>query len=197
MANPSSPFQERFKFGGTSLSGQPDSLPPNKFAATQNIRSNPDGTSIYTRPGSTQIFTTSNNAITDIRAYAALSTDDKPRFLVRDTLNKIWGDTNNASPLVTLSGNNGFGVSMIPFRPGASPQSYMYVAGQGDYRKISAFDANNNVVVTNAGIAEPQNECEQGTIPATAHIPRLRCIVGSVGAVCSSRQKSTERGPRS
>lgn len=160
MANPQVPFQERMKFLGSRLTSQPDALPPGKFAATQNIRANPDGTSIYTRPGSVQQFTTSNNAITDIRAFATLSTDDKPRFLARDTLNKIWGDTNNASPLVTLAGNNGFGVSMIPFRPSASPQSYMYVAGIGDYQKISAFDANNNVTVSNAGIAEPQSECE-------------------------------------
>lgn len=162
MANPQSPFAERFQFQGVKLSVVPDVIPPGKYAAAQNIRSNPGSNSIYTRPGSIQIFTTGGNSITDIRAYATLSTDDNPRFLARDTLNKIWLDNNNTQ--ITLGGNTGFGVSMIPFRPGASPQSYMYIAGVGDYQKLSAPNSTNVTTASNVGIQEPQGECEFGPV---------------------------------
>ena len=162
MANPQSPFSERFQFRGVMLSSVPDIVPPGKYAAAQNIRSNPGGNSIHTRPGSIQLFTANNNAITDIRAYATLSTDDNPRFLARDTLNKIWLD-NNVSQL-TLGGNNGFGVSFVPFRPSASPQAYMYIAGVGDYQKLSAPTAANATTASNVGIQEPQGECEFGPV---------------------------------
>lgn len=160
MAQTSVPFQERFQFGGMRLTSVPDGLPPGKYAALQNVRGNPGGTSIVTRPGSAQQFTCNNNPITDICSYANLSTDDAPRFLVRDSAGGIFLDNNNATPLTTLTGNVGFGASMIPFRPAESPGPYMYVAGIGQYQKFSAPSGSNAVVQANVGIAEPQNQVD-------------------------------------
>ena len=89
--------------------------------------------------------------------YAALNTNNAPRYLARDTANNIYLDT--GSLVVTLSGATSSGVWMLPFRPSQSPQSWMYVASQGSYTKISA-PSNNSVMVYKVGIAEPQNQVE-------------------------------------
>lgn len=158
MAETSNPVAIRFAFGGMNLRDVADALPSGKFSMGQNIRDTAAG-SIRTRPGYVPAFSTGNNAITDIRSYATLETDNKPRFLARDTAGEVWLDSDMS--VVTLGGNNhGAGVRMIPFRPSSSPQSWMYVVDQGDYQKISAPDANNAVTVQKVGIAEPQFQCE-------------------------------------
>ena len=81
----------RFTFGGVSLNGTPDSITYPKFASAQNIRSTL-ANSVQTRPGYSPFFSCNNAAVTDIRAYATLETDDKPRFLARDTNNVIYLD---------------------------------------------------------------------------------------------------------
>lgn len=150
----------RFTWGGMSLSSQPDALPPNKYASAFNVRS-VSGNSLRTRPGYSLKFATGLNPVTDIKAYATLGTDDLPRFLARDTANGIYLDT--GSQKVILSGSAGYGVSMVPFRPGASSQSWMYVASIGDYKKLSAPDGSGNVTVQKVGIAEPQTQLEAAT----------------------------------
>ncbi len=93
-------------------------------------------------------------AITDIRAYATLETDDLPRYLARDSQNKIWIDSGGS--VGQLSGSSQ-GACMIPYRPNASPQSWMYVAGQEDYKKYSAPDIITGAVTENeVGIEEQQ-----------------------------------------
>jgi hypothetical protein len=128
-----------------------------------NIRATSDQ-SIHGRPGLVNVFSTgNNNAITDIRTYAAIQTDNQPRVLARDTQNKLWLD--NAVNVATLAGNNSLGVSMVPFRPPASPQAWMYVACETDYQKISAPMAGNNTVIAQkVGIAEPQVPLEAGPV---------------------------------
>ena len=162
MAEVSSPVVLRFAFGGMNIREVADALPAGKFSMAQNIRDTAAG-SIRTRPGYVAQFSTGNNAITDIRSYATLGSDDLPRYLARDDAGMVWLDTGNN--VATLAGNHGFGVRMIPFRPSSSPQSWMYVADRGDYLKISAPDANNNTVVQKVGIAEPQFPC--GAAPVT------------------------------
>ena len=157
VAETSSPVAIRFAYGGMNLRDVADALAPGKFSMGLNIRDTAAG-SICTRPGYVAQFSTSNNAITDIRSYAALGTDDLPRFLARDASGTIWLDSGNN--VATLAGTPGLGVRMIPFRPASSPQSWMYVADRGDYVKISAPDANNNTTVQKVGIAEPQFQCE-------------------------------------
>lgn len=93
--------------------------------------------------------------ITDIRAYATLQTDDKPRFLARDTSNRIIIDS--GVQVGTLSGSSQ-GACMIPYRPNASPQSWMYIGAAQDYRKYSAPDILTGGVTENlVGIEENQN----------------------------------------
>lgn len=154
----SRPSGYRFVFAGMNLRTQSDALPPDKYSAAVNVRSIGQQ-SVQTRPGYTAQFTAAAaQPITDIRAYAALGTDNNPRFLVRDSQNHLILD--NGVTNATLAGTTGSGVSMIPFRPGASPQAWMYCAGLGDYQKLSAPDSNNLVTAQKVGIAEPQIQLE-------------------------------------
>lgn len=143
----------RFHFGGVNTRDTPDSLAPGKFSAAQNIRTTGEN-SVRTRPGYVPLFTGGNNAITDIRGYATLATDALPRFLARDANGGVWLDNNNS--VGNLAGNAGYGASMIPFRPSESPQSWMYIAAEGDYQKFSAPSNANAVTQYKVGIAEPQ-----------------------------------------
>ncbi len=147
----------RFAFEGVNLRDVPDALPYTKFASAKNIRATATQ-SVQTRPGYTLEFVTGGNPVTDLRAYATLETDDLPRTLARDSLNGIYLD--NGALLTTLAGNNGSGVAMAPFRPSQSPQAWMYVAGLGDYQKISAPDASDVVTAQKVGIAEPLDSCQ-------------------------------------
>ncbi len=127
--------------------------------------------SIRTRPGYQKLFGTSNNnsgaAITDVQSYTAIESDNLPRFLARDANGQVWLDSGNNtgnSAAGTLVGNmnapQGFGASMLPWRPGQSPQTWMYVSTSGDYQKFSAPGANNNVTQYKVGIAEGQIQLE-------------------------------------
>ena len=150
----------RFYWGGIKLNSTPDACKPNKFPSAVNVRSTSQN-SLRTRPGYTPNFITGGNPVTDIRAYTTLGTDDAPRFLARDSLNGIYLD--NGVLQATLGGTVGHGVSMMPFRPGASPQSWMYIAGYGDYKKFSAPGPADAVTVQKVGIAEPQTQIEAAT----------------------------------
>lgn len=90
-------------------------------------------------------------AITDIRAYSTLETDNLPRILVRDSSNKIFIDSGQVG---TLSGSSQ-GACMIPYRPNQSPQAWMYVAAAEDYKKYSAPDiVTQGVIEYEVGIEE-------------------------------------------
>ena len=149
----------RYQNGGVKLNAVPDSIPPGKYAALVNVRSVTDST-IRTRPGMVQTFTTSNQAVTDIRAYSILGSDNKPRYLARTSNDLIWLDNSVNVGNVAYTGQGlravPLGVSMIPFRPNESPTPYMYIASTNNYQKFSAPSATNVVVQQNVGIAEPQ-----------------------------------------
>src|SRR6516164_9045501 len=146
----------RFDFGGFKTNDVADAFPPNKYPLAVNIRGYADH-SIRTRPGQAKIFQAGANPITDLNTYTVEGTDNKPRLLARDTADAIWLDT--GAQVGTLT-PGGLGASMIPFRPNASPQPYMYVANGADYQKFSA--PNPTVVASKVGIAEPQTPCEAG-----------------------------------
>lgn len=150
---------------GLNTKDLPSALAPSKFPCALNIRTTAESNT-RSRPGYVPAFRINNGSgpgITDIRAYAQLSTDDYPRFLVRDQNSNIWLDTGNLA--TSLAAPAGYGVSMLPFRPAESPVTWMYVGSEGDYQKISApMTANNNTTVTaqKVGIAEPQTQVEAG-----------------------------------
>jgi hypothetical protein len=122
---------------------------------SQNIRSLGDS-AIFTRSGQSARFSTAAQAITDLRAYSRLSTDDLPRILARNAADQIYLD--NGALVGTLAGGGSSpGATLIPFRPNASPSPYMYIANGSDYRKFSAPTAGNAVTSAKAGIAEPQS----------------------------------------
>lgn len=140
----------RFEFTGVNLREAADAISPTKFASAKNIRANAQK-AIQTRPGYVPVFSIPH-PITDIGAYAALGTDDLPRLLVRTTGDLIYDDNSNL--VTTLAGNIGSGAWFLPFRPGESPQSWMYTAGLADYQKISPPGAT-TAVGYQVGIAEP------------------------------------------
>ncbi len=165
----------RFNFGGLNTNDPPDALPPNKYPIAANVRGLM-GNAIRTRPGYTIEYTPdATKIVTDIRAYSTLGTDNLPRILSRDAANQIYLDT--GALITTLEGTIGKGVVMLPFRPNASPQSWMYIASSSDYKKLSAPDANNVVVVNRVGITEPQSPIEFG--PTALHYTDLMDVPSS------------------
>lgn len=188
MAEFDRPKGFRFTFGGINTRNLPDALSPTKYPYAQNIRMVSDQ-SIISRPGYTTLQS-GFQAITDIRAYAALNTDNNPRFLVRQTSNLISLDTD--TPIVTLNGAVGLGVSFMPFRPEASPLPWMYVAGLGDYQKIAAPPS---LTAQKVGIAEPASNSINGffTDPITAVelAPKVNDFTGAVGTYTASGSASS------
>jgi hypothetical protein len=162
-----------FVFQGMKVNSRPDSLPPGKYPLAVNVRGYSDGT-IQTRPGLPGLFSAGNANITDLHSYAALFTDNLPRILARDSSDGIWLD--NGVLKGTLAGAGASpGVSMIPFRPGASPVPWMYIANGSDYRKFSAPDGSNVVTQQKVGIKEPQTE------PDAAVMANVNALLASLG----------------
>ncbi len=150
----------RFAFGGLKTNDSADAIDPSKSPYCQNVRSF-GGHAVLTRPGYEFLFLAGGDPITDIRAYAELDSDDEPRFLCRNTQNKIYVNADSGTIAATLSGT-GLGVSMLPFRPNASIEPWMYIAATEDYKKFSTPDADNHVTVQNVGIEEqhqPPDAC--------------------------------------
>ena len=152
-----------FKFAskGVDLRSPADAMQPDKYVLLQNVRAASD-TSLKTRPGYVPLFDTGDRTpITDIGSYATLGTDGEPRFLARLSSESVYLDT--GAMVATLAASNQAGVSMIPFRPSASPQAWMYIANGADYQKLSAPDSSGNVVAQKVGIAEPQAALDAAT----------------------------------
>lgn len=142
----------RFSGGGIKINDTPDSLQPTEYPYLQNVRRYKDN-SLQTRPGCVEVFD-ATAAVTDVRAYATLDTDNLPRILARNSNNQIYLD--NATLVATLSGT-ALGVFMIPYRPPQSPQSWMYIGTEDDYQKLSAPTSANAVTAYGVGIAEQQS----------------------------------------
>src|SRR5271170_2511493 len=121
----------RFKFDGIKTNSSADAIPPTKYPYAQNIRGRNDN-SIRTRPAGVLKFDTGANPVTDIRAYAALSTDNAPRYLTRDTGDLIWLDNGATVGTLTPATPRSPGASLIPFRPNNSPNPWMYIANGTD-----------------------------------------------------------------
>lgn len=128
-------------------------MPPGKFPAAINVRADGDS-KIRTRPGYVPSFSTGGKRITDMRAYSALGTDNRPRIIVHDSGGGVYLDDGALKGTV---GSGGTGASVLAYRPNQSPQSWMYVANATGYKKFSAPDASNNVTARKVGIAEPQS----------------------------------------
>lgn len=168
----------RFDFGGIKTNSSADSIPPNKYPLAVNLRSL-NGKSVISRSGQSARFSTGGNAITDLRAYSRLATDDLPRILARDILDQIYLDT--GSLIGTLSGSGaGPGATMIPFRPNASPTPYMYIANGSDFQKFSAPSATGAVTASKVGIAEPSTPCD--AVPSPFQFSPGNITAGTVTA---------------
>jgi len=185
------PRNFRFRFAGINLVTVPDSIRDDQWASALNIRSY-SPYSIQTRPGYKNLFSTGGHPITDIHAYATLGTDSLPRYLVRDSVGGVYLDINSGTPLTTMASPQGYGAFMASFRPAASPQSWMYIATQGDYQKFSAPSPDATTVVNQkVGIAEPQTQLEASPVlmqftDFTGVAATPWTIAGTAGAVSDS-----------
>lgn len=143
----------RFNFGGMKTNTAADEMPPTKYPYAENVRY---VQSLQTRSGYRRIFPDSGAGFgfTDIGSYSTLGTDNNPRLLGRTTANQILLDTN--VQVGTLEGSSQ-GAFMIPFRPNQSPQSWMYIGSEDDYKKYSAPSASDNVQQYEVGIEEQQD----------------------------------------
>src|ERR1035441_3868580 len=146
-------------FRGIKLNASPFSGEPGKFASAFNLRATVDG-SLQPRPGYALLGAGTGLKITDLQSYSALGTDNLPLLLGRNVNDEIVLSSTSAV-VASLAGGPGYGAAMIPFRPASSPQSWMYVAGRGDYQKLSAPIAG-VVTAQKVGIAEPQAQTEAG-----------------------------------
>lgn len=187
----------RFQFGGLRTLKNADSFDITKYPLANNVRSR-TGNSVRTRPGVAFMFSTGVGAtpVTDIRAYAALSTDNRPRYLARDSADRIWLDTGVQAGALAAGG---LGVSLLPFRPAASPQPWMYIANAADYQKFSAPDVSNSVTQRKVGIAEPQSPPD--ACPDTISVDEVAptaagwAIGGTAGAVSDVSRVADVVGP--
>lgn len=160
-SRPASGFD--FTFLGQSTKTVADKLQSHKYAIAQNIRAY-DDKSIRNRPGLQEItnpFT--SNAVTALRAYATLNTDNNPRYLFKTDISptsaSIFLDTGAA---VDTGYAPGLGASLIPYRPNQSPQSFMYIGDAKQYHKLSAPNSSNVVTAQKVGIVEPQIPVDAG-----------------------------------
>ena len=172
-----------FEFGGLKTNSRPDNLPPTKYPVAVNVRSYSQS-QIRTRPGLVALFDAGPAASApDLRAYTALGTDDLPRILLRASDDTVWLD--NGVQVGTLAGGGGtFGATMIPFRPNASPQPWMYIANDADYQKFSSPDGANVVTAQKVGIVEPQAAPDAGIFSyvAAPFTPGAWTAAGTAGA---------------
>lgn len=158
-SRPASGF--RFKNGSLKTNAPPDAVGENKYPLLVNVRGTAD-TTLITRPGMEQLFINPLSLpFTDVRAYSALNTDNRPRFLARDSADNIVLDTSLIVGQLTGGGASP-GATMIPFRPNQSPNPYMYIANGTDYKKFSAPDSGGDVSADKVGIIEPQAPPEAG-----------------------------------
>jgi hypothetical protein len=142
-----------FKFGGLDVTTPPDKMAEHKYPTAQNIRAYDDVT-IRSRPGLSKLADSGTGLpVEAIRAYAALETDNQPRYLFKSGTS-MYLDNGSA---VDSGYADGLGATLIPYRPNQSPTSWMYSGDQNQYRKISAPDGTGAVTAQNAGVIEPQD----------------------------------------
>jgi hypothetical protein len=178
----------RFQFGGMKTATRPDALPTGKYPYVLNVRSYTDDT-IRTRPGLSQLFKSSASAtlypFLDMRAYTALFSATA-RLLAVDGNSKVWLD-NGTQVGMLAGGTSPLGSALLPFRPGASPAPWMYIANGLDYQKFSAPSATNAVIQQKVGIAEPQTAPEA----AVTNVNALQSYLGDPSTAAGTISSST------
>lgn len=154
----------RFRYAGTKVNTPPDALAPDKYAMGVNVRGYND-TNIRTRPGQILRATAGNGAIANICSFQPIQTNpalaNPPQFLSVDRNGRVWAGGNifpNAGALASATDAT-VGASMIAFRPGESPNPYIYIGSAYDYQKFSAPNAFNSILQAKVGIKEPQAAC--------------------------------------
>ena len=139
---------ERLDFGGVDLVHQPDSMPPNKFPFAQNVRRY-QKFGIKGRNLLTGALYTLAAAVHSLKRLNDSTPNGPPSgySIVNGagSVLSIWNSTLGVETCATgMSGNP---LSMVPFRPNASVQPWMYI---GDSSQSTLISANVTLIPTPA-----------------------------------------------
>lgn len=131
-----------FLKGGLVLSRPIDLLQMGEYPYLKNIRSYSQGV-IETRPGTTKV-NSADSIGTTIHSVRQLNDDKSAQNIY---VLGVGGDVRTMSVSGTTStvkdtGYSGNPLSLNPFRPDQSPQSWMYIADQNRWRKIKTDGTN-------------------------------------------------------
>ncbi len=138
---------------GVQLSKPVDSLDPSKFAILRNCRSVQDG-SIQCRPGVSALNAMA--ALDQLNVHSVRRLNDplpgaaNPFIRVTGAGTKLYAGVTPVAALVT--GFSGNPLSLIPYRPPSSPESWMYVGDSSKMVKVNPDAA----PTANMGGAPPQ-----------------------------------------
>lgn len=127
----------RFDCSGLDLNRPVDSVKKNKFPLLYNMRSYQDGR-LEPRLGLTDLGAPVTGQ-TPVHSCRRLNDPTSGSFIrvIGTGLHLAYGPT---APFIDVdSGYSGDPLAMVPYRPEASPSSYMYVADSARMRKLSAL----------------------------------------------------------
>lgn len=139
---------ERFHSKGLRTGSPADALQPGQYPYLQNVRGTTD-TEITTRAGHVLEFSTTFAPVKNIGSYTQGTTT---RFVAA-----CGGYIFLDNGAIVDSGYATDIPSILPFRPNASPQPWLYVGDSVQYHKLSPPSATNVVTAQNVGIEEPQS----------------------------------------
>jgi hypothetical protein len=119
------PNGNRFDFGGINTVSPPDAMPPKKYPFAANIRRYLHNQIISRATQTAALFTALAAAIHSLRRMNDTTANGPAGgfVLISGSADKVY-----ATATQVASGLSGNRLSLVPFRPNASPQPWMYVS---------------------------------------------------------------------
>ncbi|MCU1299728.1 MAG: hypothetical protein JWQ87_12, partial [Candidatus Sulfotelmatobacter sp.] len=155
------PNGNRFDFGGINTVSPPDAMPPKKYPMAVNIRRYLHNQIISRATQTAALFTALSAAIHSLRRMndTTASGPVSGYVLISGSADKIY-----ATAAQVASGLSGNRLSMVPFRPNASPQPWMYVSDSSPSATLTAsgfacagmIKVRSDGLTYKTGIMEPQ-----------------------------------------
>jgi hypothetical protein len=157
----------RIDFHGMDTLHPPDEMPPNKYPFAQNIRRNLKGRTTGRPTQSTPVLSLAS-APHSMRRLNDTTPDGPPQgyIVVSGASTSLYA---NSTPVDT--GFSGNPISLVPFRPNASVQPWMYV---GDSLKMDKV--NSGLTCYKMGVKEPQAAPAVTFVPASDTVSLLGAV---------------------
>lgn len=151
----------RLDNGGMNTVLPTEVIPPGKYPYLQNVRKFVDG-KMTSRPPQTTAIETASFPVNSIRRLNDSTPDGPPSgsvLIYGDTFGNLYAGATKILSLA-LSGNM---LNMVPFRPNASVQPWMYVSD-----RVALYKVRSDGLVRKTGIKEPQTAPSVSTQSITA-----------------------------